>query len=96
MRYRGFTRRDFLKTAGAFTAMTAVGEFPAEVFADERKMVRFPEKTDLIVLTQRPVQLETPLHYFKELITPNKALFVRWHISQLPTSVDLNLWSADQ
>ncbi|MCL4475822.1 MAG: molybdopterin-dependent oxidoreductase [Nitrospirae bacterium] len=92
MMRRGFSRRDFLKTAGAFTAMTAIGEFPAEVFADERKMVRFPEKTDLIVLTQRPVQLETPLHYFKELITPNKALFVRWHISQLPTSVDLNLW----
>ena len=92
MMRRGFSRRDFLKTAGAFTAMTAVGEFPAEVFADERKMVRFPEKTDLIVLTQRPVQLETPLHYFKELITPNKALFVRWHISQVPTSVDMNQW----
>ena len=89
---RGFSRRDFLKTAGAFTAMAAIGEFPAEVFADDRKMMRFPEKTNLIVLTQRPVQLETPIPYFKELITPNKALFVRWHISQVPTSVDLNLW----
>jgi sulfite dehydrogenase len=88
----GFSRRDFLKTAGAFTAMTAMGEFPAGVFADERALMSFPEKEDLILLTQRPVQLETPLRYFRELITPAKALFVRWHISQLPTSVDLNLW----
>lgn len=92
MTSRGFSRRDFLKTAGAFTAMAAMGDFPAEVFADERNMMRFPEKTDLIVLTQRPPQLETPLHYFRELITPSSALFVRWHISQLPTSVDLSLW----
>lgn len=72
--------------------MAAMGEFPASVFADERKMMRFPEKAEMIVLTQRPVQLETPISYFKELITPNDALFVRWHISRLPTSVDLNLW----
>ncbi len=89
-----FTRRDFLRTAGAFTAMTALGGIPAELLAaaDERKMVRFPEKTDMILLTSRPPQLETPFHYFRELITPNEALFVRWHISQLPRSVDLNTW----
>ena len=92
MMRRGFSRRDFLKTAGAFTALAATGDFPAGVFAGERQMMRFPEKTDLILLTQRPPQLETPLPYFKELITPNKALFVRWHIAQVPTSVDLNLW----
>ncbi len=88
-----FTRRDFLRSAGAFTAMTALGAIPAELLAvDERKMVRFPEKTDMILLTSRPPQLETPFHYFRELITPNDALFVRWHISQIPTSVDLNEW----
>jgi len=89
-----FTRRDFLRTAGAFTAMTAIGEIPGELLAalDERKLVRFPEKTDMILLTSRPPQLETPFHYFRELITPNEALFVRWHISQIPTSVDTNVW----
>jgi DMSO/TMAO reductase YedYZ molybdopterin-dependent catalytic subunit len=92
MSRKRFSRRDFIKTAGAFAAMAAMGEFPASVFADERKMMRFPEKAEMIVLTQRPVQLETPISYFKELITPNDALFVRWHISRLPTSVDLNLW----
>jgi DMSO/TMAO reductase YedYZ molybdopterin-dependent catalytic subunit len=89
-----FTRRDFLRTAGALTAMTALGEIPGELLAalDERKLVRFPEKTDMILLTSRPPQLETPFQYFKELITPNEAVFVRWHISQVPTSVDLNEW----
>lgn len=89
-----FTRRDFLRTAGAFTAVTALGEIPAELLAafDERRLVKFPEKTDMILLTSRPPQLETPFRYFRDLITPNDALFVRWHISQIPTSVDLNEW----
>ncbi len=89
-----FSRRDFLKTAGVVTAMTALGEIPAELLAavDRQHLVRFPEKTDMILLTSRPPQLETPFHYFRELITPNEALFVRWHISQIPTSVNLNEW----
>lgn len=92
MIHKGFTRRDFLKTTGALTAMAATGDLPFDLFADEIKLVRFPEKTDLILLTQRPPQLETPLHYFRELITPNNALFVRWHIANIPTSVDLSQW----
>lgn len=85
-----FSRRDFLKTAGALTAMTALGEMPFDLLAATD--VKFPEKTDLILLTSRPPQLETPLKYFKELITPNEALFVRWHIANLPTSIDVNEW----
>ena len=59
------TRRFFLKTVGVMTATAAIGKWPANIFAEERKLVRFPEKTDLILLTSRPPQLETPLHYFK-------------------------------
>ncbi len=92
MNHRGVTRRDFLRTAGALTALTAAGGFPTSIFADERRLVKFPEKTDLILLTSRPPQLETPVHYFKELITPNEAVFVRWHIANVPTSVDLRQW----
>ena len=94
MEKSSFTRRRFLKTAGVLTAMAALGEIPGELLAalDERKLVKFPEKTDMILLTSRPPQLETPFKYFKELITPNEALFVRWHISNVPTSVDLNEW----
>jgi hypothetical protein len=31
---------------------------------DRRPLVRFPEKAPLILLTDRPPQLETPPHYF--------------------------------
>jgi len=43
----------------------------------------------LILLTDRPPQLETPLHYFRQDLTPNEAFFVRWHLEGIPTSVDL-------
>jgi DMSO/TMAO reductase YedYZ molybdopterin-dependent catalytic subunit len=51
-------------------------------------MVRFPEKTDLILLTDRPPNLEMPAKYFKDDLTPNDAFFVRWHLGVIPTSVD--------
>ncbi len=89
---QNISRRNFLKAAGTVTAMTAVHAFPAQLLAYEKRMARFPEKTDLILLTSRPPQLETPLSYFKEMVTPNEALFVRWHIANVPTSVDLNEW----
>jgi sulfite dehydrogenase (cytochrome) subunit A len=53
------------------------------------QLVRFPEKTDLILMTDRPPQLETPLHYFRQDLTPNEAFYVRWHLEGIPTSVDL-------
>lgn len=52
------------------------------------ELVRYPQKTDLILLTDRPPQLETPLHYFLTDLTPNDAFFVRWHLPGIPTSVD--------
>jgi len=87
-----FSRRYFLKAAGAVTAMAAMGEMPENLFSSGSRMAKFPGKTDLILLTSRPPQLETPIHYFRHLITPNEAVFVRWHISGIPTSVDLNQW----
>jgi len=52
-------------------------------------LARYPQKTDLILLTDRPPQLETPLKYFESDLTPNDAFFVRWHLSGIPTSVDV-------
>src|SRR5438128_6472079 len=52
-------------------------------------LVRFPEKTELMLLTDRPPQLETPIHYFRQDLTPNEAFFVRWHLEGIPISVDL-------
>jgi len=57
-----------------------------------RPLVRYPEKTDLILLTSRPPQLETPKHYFDRAITPNEAFFVRYHNAPIPTTVDLATW----
>src|SRR2546421_2240317 len=51
-------------------------------------LIRFPEKTEMILLTDRPPQLETPLHYFRQDLTPNEAFFVRWHVAGIPTHVD--------
>jgi DMSO/TMAO reductase YedYZ molybdopterin-dependent catalytic subunit len=55
----------------------------------KRKLVAYPEKRPLIVLTSRPPQLETPFEIFNEgLITPNDAFFVRYHNAGIPTSID--------
>src|SRR6516162_2838002 len=62
-----------------------------EVWADggsAPELVRYLQKTELILLTDRPPQLETPLRYFTTDLTPNDAFFVRWHLSGVPTSVD--------
>jgi len=86
-------RRRFFQLTGAAGAalmaspvrMTSV----LEASSSMRDLVRFPEKTEMILLTDRPPQLETPIHYFRQDLTPNEAFFVRWHLEGIPTSVDL-------
>jgi DMSO/TMAO reductase YedYZ molybdopterin-dependent catalytic subunit len=94
MEGRKVTRREFLKAAGTVTVMTATGGLAFDALAApyERKLVKFPEKAEMVLLTSSAPQLETPLPFFKELITPNEAVFVRWHITPIPTSVDLAEW----
>jgi DMSO/TMAO reductase YedYZ molybdopterin-dependent catalytic subunit len=72
---------------GAATPAPAVGG--RSHFTRRITMARFPEKRSLILLTDRPPQLETPISIFKQDITPNDAFFVRWHESAIPTAVDL-------
>jgi len=94
------TRRDLLALAGRAGALALAGSAAAAVraaAADDpilagRPLVRYPEKTDLILLTSRPPQLETPMTYFDRAITPNEAFFVRYHVFPIPTSVDLATW----
>jgi DMSO/TMAO reductase YedYZ molybdopterin-dependent catalytic subunit len=52
-------------------------------------MVSEPQKAPLLLLTDRPVQLETPRHYFSTAFTPNEAFYVRWHLDRIPNAVDL-------
>src|SRR5713226_319328 len=84
-------RRAFMRLVGAAGAGALISPLltrAAKLSAPEEKLVRFPEKTDLILLTDRPPQLETPLRHFLQDITPNEAFFVRWHLEGIPTSVD--------
>ena len=55
----------------------------------ERELVSYPQKRPMILLTARPPQLETPFSVFDgNVITPNDAFFVRYHLAGVPTSVD--------
>jgi len=56
------------------------------------EMATYPQKVPLVLLTDRPVQLETPRAYFANAITPNDAFFVRWHLEGIPNQVDLSTW----
>ncbi|MEL0210389.1 MAG: molybdopterin-dependent oxidoreductase [Novosphingobium sp.] len=90
---RNWGRREFLTASGlALATVPAAGlaksvEMP---FANGvRPLVKFPQKRELILLTTRPPQLETPFEVFNQgLITPNDAFFVRYHLSGLPDAVD--------
>ena len=50
------------------------------------------QKAPLILLTDRPVQLETPRHYFHTVFTPNDAFYVRWHLAGIPNAIELKDW----
>jgi sulfite dehydrogenase len=92
------SRRTFLTGIAAAGAVIGrpFGASPAMAQGDPllagRPLVRYPEKTDLILLTARPPQLETPMRWFDRAITPNEAFFVRYHITPIPLSVDLGQW----
>jgi DMSO/TMAO reductase YedYZ molybdopterin-dependent catalytic subunit len=47
-------------------------------------------KDSMLLLTDRPPNLETPLKFFLKDFTPNKVFFVRWHLAGLPAKVDLD------
>jgi DMSO/TMAO reductase YedYZ molybdopterin-dependent catalytic subunit len=93
-----FSKRHFIRSSALATAAMIAGRIGAE--AEEapvelpfvnghRRMVAFPGKRPLILLTHRPPQLETPFAVFNEgLITPNDAFFVRYHLSGLPLEID--------
>jgi sulfite dehydrogenase (cytochrome) subunit A len=90
------SRRSFLVSSGA-AALGGVLAAPASaeqivrgIFANgDRPLIAFPQKRPLMVLTPRPPQLETPFAVFDQgAFTPNDAFFVRWHLADIPTSID--------
>jgi sulfite dehydrogenase len=94
---RELNRRGFLRAAGLVAGSLAVdkvilgaeGRVVLPFENGERELVAYPQKRPLIRLTTRPPQLETPFAVFNEgVLTPNDAFFVRYHLSDIPTSVD--------
>ena len=94
------TRRHFLRTSLVLGGLSVVAwravmakepaglDLPFE--RGRRPLIAFPQKRPLMVMTTRPPQLETPFHIFNDSIfTPNDAFFVRWHLPNIPTAVDL-------
>ena len=66
---------------GANPYWNSVGPFVSE-----------PQKAPLLLLTDRPVQLESPRNIFLSPFTPNKEFYVRWHLDRIPNAVDLKEW----
>ena len=49
----------------------------------------FPQKSNVMLLRTRPPLLETPFEVFDQaVLTPNDRFYVRWHLANIPTSID--------
>jgi len=98
-RRTAITRRRFLKATAVAAVGGTLGAPALSALADEtiampfangqRSLAKFPQKRPLILVTTRPPQLETPFSVFNEgVITPNDAFFVRYHLADVPTSIN--------
>jgi len=95
-----FPRRSFLKMAASGIAGGIFSEslpaFAAKLIQmpfenGGRKLVRFPQKSEMILLRERPPLLETPFEVFDQgVFTPSDQFFVRWHLSVIPNSIDVD------
>jgi len=89
-------RRQLIRGAGMLAfAATPLGALAMDTgegvtFADgPRPLVQYPGKRPLIRVHTRPPHLETPFQVFNEgPITPNDAFFVRYHLANIPLSID--------
>jgi sulfite dehydrogenase len=83
-------------TATPLASLAATAKFQTEdvTFADgPRELVAYPQKRPLIRVTTRPPHLETPFEVFNHgAITPNDAFFVRYHLANIPTAIDLKTY----
>src|ERR1700716_3338395 len=49
----------------------------------------FPQKSNMILQRTRPPLLETPFEVFDQgVLTPSDRFYVRWHLANIPTSID--------
>ena len=100
-------RRTVLQGGAALIASSGVlGGSSLTSFAEEtvnlpfdngtRPLIKYPQKRPMIGLTARPPQLETPFSIFNEnVITPNDAFFVRYHLADVPLDIDPDKFSLE-
>ena len=94
------SRRGFLKLLGAGgvgavlsplaaqTANAQASAAPAAPAASPGELFAAPEKIPLTLVTDRPLQLETPMRLFTSELTPNDMFYVRTHLANFPTRID--------
>ncbi len=98
---RAVTRRRLLAAGlgggGAMIAAQAFGadvdlRFPGGVSA--RPLTSdFPGKGSMILQRTRPALLETPMEVFQQgVFTPNDRFYVRWHLADVPTAIDVETY----
>lgn len=98
------SRRNFIAGAGSlgFAGLlgTTSGTAGAAALIDlpfangsRRLVTSFPQKGTMILQRTRPPLLETPFEVFDQgVFTPNDRFYVRWHLANIPTSIDPTLW----
>jgi DMSO/TMAO reductase YedYZ molybdopterin-dependent catalytic subunit len=96
----GLSRRAFLASAGAVGVSSMLANASASAGENtqialpfdggEREIVTdFPQKGPMILQRTRPPLLETPFKVFdRGVFTPNDRFYVRWHLPNIPTSID--------
>lgn len=94
------SRRVLLRQAGASGLATLAMPAWAEQMVslplpggpgDRPITTAFPQKGAMVLQRTRPPMLETPFEVFDQgVFTPNDRFFVRWHWSEIPTSVNVD------
>jgi sulfite dehydrogenase (cytochrome) subunit A len=100
-------RRSLIRQSGAAIAALGAGIAVPSVRAfaaaaalpfdnGDRPLVKYPQKRPMIGVTSRPPQLETPFSVFNgKVITPNDAFFVRYHLADIPLSIDPDTFTVE-
>jgi sulfite dehydrogenase (cytochrome) subunit A len=96
-------RRQILTGAGAATLIAGPARAAGAPFwmspqlpdgtRDEATLLALPGKKELIRLSDRPPNCESPIETFRTATTPNDEFFVRYHLAGIPTMAQLGKWS---
>ena len=102
-----FSRRHLMQGIGGAIVLASPGILPRLAAAaggaplvsglpsgeyDTAVLDALPGKKPLIKLSYRPPNYETPITYFDSAVTPNDAFFVRYHLVDIPDSIDARSW----